>query len=715
MAWILLIALHIRATWAGLVYTGFSDLRGWAAGQIFLVGLILLLALFARSSKFAAWAAVIPVAVLAIVLVLAGWSSRTTGDTFHIFATEAGKTRWEMLRSSAAAEADRYLLLDGVLALAAIVCAFRLKPKSTPYRPAAVAAAAALMVAGALPKPKDPRLETPLLALLKSGGAAPRPVAVGAVEDLRSLRHGTVDISPEVRLALGKTRDALLEKGRRPNIVLVFMESTGYRQIQPGGNWNPDTTPALYALSRNGVLFNTVYAPFPGTVRAHLSVMTGGEIITWGSVYKELAHRYLGPTLPGELKNRGYRTGFFSAAFLDSENMDGFYDLLPFDEKLIPERESKQYQDRHAFNSWGIDDREVGERALSWAKKGSDPFFAVLNLDATHHPYDVPEGFPTIVSGAENESGRYANALHFTDSVLGGIVHGLNEAGLDDTIVMVIGDHGESFGELHPGNFTHRNFIYEENVRSFLLIADLRKRIEPLTVDFPASHGNVLWTTIDLVGGGSKGIPGSLFEPKGEIEYFYKNTYPELWGLRDGEWKFIQSVLPGQDEELFRLDQDPHETTNLASQYPGLVAEYHKLDTQWYLDTQNEFVSRLENYRFEGGAALKAEDLGGEGPKRLTFGTVSKDDTFTPADTVSLKSKIAVFTKDFPYKDGRDLLYRWQAPDGSERHFNFFHEADWSDVYVYPQQSFEMTPGVWKVMVVDGGRELVHGQVVVTP
>ena len=54
-------------------------------------------------------------------------------------------------------------------------------------------------------------------------------------------------------------------------------------------------------------------------------------------------------------------------------------------------------------------------------------------------------------------------------------------------------------------------------------------------------------------------------------------------------------------------------------------------------------------------------------------------------------------------------------PDGSERHFNFLHEADWSDVYVYPQSSFKMTPGVWKVTILDGSRELVHGQVQVTP
>lgn len=712
MTWILLIALHVRATWAGLVYTGFTDLKGWASGQIFFLGLVVLLALLARSSLTAARLVRIPVTMLAMALVLAGWSARTTGDTFHVFTTESGKTRWEMLRSSAEAEADRYLALDALLALLTIAASFRLKPKPTPYRAIIATSAGVLLIAGGLRHPKDPRVESPLLALMTGQGAAPRPTAVDSVSDVRSLRYGVVNIPPDIRAALRKTRATLLQKGRHPNIVLVFMESTGYRQIQPGGDWNPTVTPSLYALSRNGVLFTTVYAPFPGTVRAHLAVMTGGKIITWGSVYKELAHRYLGPTLPGELKNRGYRTGFFSAAFLDSENMDGFYDLLPFDEKLIPERMPESYQNEHAFNSWGIDDREAADRAVAWAKNGSEPFFMTINLDATHHPYDVPDGFPLVQGNNENED-RFANALHFTDSVLGGLVEGLNEAGLDDTLVLVLGDHGESFGELHPGNFTHRNFIYEENVRSFLLIADLKKRLAPLKVEFPASHGDVLWTTLDMLD--AEGTPGSLFEPKSKIEYFYKNTYPELWGLRDGEWKFIESVLPGQDEELYRLDQDPHESHNLAAQYPARINEYRKLATQWYIDSQNEFVARLEDYHFEGGETLNAGDLSEEGPKRLSFGTVVKDDSFTPADSISARAKIAVFTKDFPYKDGKTLLYRFEAPDGSEHHFSFLHEADWSDVYVYPQQSFKMTPGLWKVSVMDGNRELVHGQVIITP
>ncbi|HLH30099.1 MAG TPA: hypothetical protein VKY31_02775, partial [Terriglobia bacterium] len=97
------------------------------------------------------------------------------------------------------------------------------------------------------------------------------------------------------------------------------------------------------------------------------------------------------------------------------------------------------------------------------------------------------------------------------------------------------------------------------------------------------------------------------------------------------------------------------------------------------------------------------------------FGTIGKDDKFTPAETVSVKAKIAAYTKDVPYEGGKLLTYRWTAPDGSTHEFNFLHEEDWSDVYVYPQQSFKMKPGLWRLLILDGAQELIRGELTVTP
>ncbi|MCX5789877.1 MAG: sulfatase-like hydrolase/transferase, partial [Elusimicrobia bacterium] len=510
--------------------------------------------------------------------------------------------------------------------------------------------------------------------------------------DVRSLRYGTVTLKEDLRRALADRREALIKRKSRPNIVIVLLESVGSAQLAPAGRLDPHLTPSLFGLSRHGVLFPSVYAPFPGTLRSHVSIMTGGGLITWGSEYKELSHRYLGPTLPGELKKRGYRAAYFSAGYMDSENTNGFYRTLPFDEELLPEALAADEKKRVEVNSWGIDERDAMRRALAWTRESRRPFLLVFNTVATHHPYSIPDDVAPYRRGGDAAS-RYLSALHFTDSVIGGLARALEADGRGDTLVIVLGDHGESFGGLHPGNLMHRDYVYEENVRSFVLLADLTKKLAPLIAEYPAGNGQILSTALEAVDGRAQA--GSLFDARGRIQYFFKNTHPVQLGLRDGQWKFIERMLDSSEAELYRLDEDPFEKNNVASRHPPMIRTYRRLALQWYVDTQDEFVSRLEGFRYEGGTALKAGELDTPGPKRLAFGWTGPDGGFVPSPSgkVPARERIVAFTKDVPYPNGRLLRYRWRAPDGSRREFTFFHSSEWSDVYVYPQASFQMAPG----------------------
>jgi arylsulfatase A-like enzyme len=95
-------------------------------------------------------------------------------------------------------------------------------------------------------------------------------------------------------------------------------------------------------------------------------------------------------------------------------------------------------------------------------------FLATWIPIAGHHPYETPEPGPF----PDNEEiDRYRNAQHYADASLGALLRGLKERGLEkDTLVVVIGDHGQAFGQ-HPGNFGHTLFIYEENVHVPFVIA----------------------------------------------------------------------------------------------------------------------------------------------------------------------------------------------------------------------------------------------------
>ncbi|PYT23584.1 MAG: hypothetical protein DMG57_31510 [Acidobacteria bacterium] len=83
----------------------------------------------------------------------------------------------------------------------------------------------------------------------------------------------------------------------------------------------------------------------------------------------------------------------------------------------------------------------------------------------------MPATLEGITTRDHDEFGRYRNALRYGDVSLGACVDGLRRRGLDQkTLWIVLGDHGEAFGE-HDGNYGHTFQLYDENVRVPFLVA----------------------------------------------------------------------------------------------------------------------------------------------------------------------------------------------------------------------------------------------------
>src|SRR2546423_15450090 len=99
---------------------------------------------------------------------------------------------------------------------------------------------------------------------------------------------------------------------------------------------------------------------------------------------------------------------------------------------------------------------------LNWIDQAkSTPFFSVYMPIAGHHPYETPQAGPFA---EKEEIDRYRNALHYTDEAVGELISGIKSRGLmDQTLLVIFGDHGEAFGQ-DDGNFGHTHSIWEENV-----------------------------------------------------------------------------------------------------------------------------------------------------------------------------------------------------------------------------------------------------------
>jgi len=208
---------------------------------------------------------------------------------------------------------------------------------------------------------------------------------------------------------------------------------------------------------------------------------------------------------------------------------------------------------------------------------------------AGHHPYVTPEAGPFHDPG---ELGAYKNALHYGDESLGDLVSGLAARHLlDNTLLVIFGDHGEAFRQ-HDGNFGHTLFVYDENVRVPLLVA-LPRATEGIRIGRVASALDITPTVLDLLGLPASSLHEgvSLLAPRRQMALFFSDYGVGWLGLRDGCWKDIVEVESGRSQ-LFDLCADPDESRDRAAEFPDRVNAYRDRLQGWSGASRAAMIAR---------------------------------------------------------------------------------------------------------------------------
>ncbi len=208
----------------------------------------------------------------------------------------------------------------------------------------------------------------------------------------------------------------------------------------------------------------------------------------------------------------------------------------------------------------------------------------------------------------------FAN-ISYLDEKIGGIIDVLTRCRMaEDTIVIFVSDHGDMLGE--RGLWFKMSF-FEGSSRVPLMIA--APGLEPRRVDTPVSTVDVTPTLADLVGASMDDVMPwtdgeSLLELAGggtrdtpvAIEYAAEGSYAPLVSLRYGKWKYNRCLL--DPDQLFDLNADPHEQSNLAAD----EAHRQTLETlrdqagaRWDLDAYDCEVRQSQARRWVVYDALK--------------------------------------------------------------------------------------------------------------
>ncbi|MGH9498736.1 MAG: sulfatase-like hydrolase/transferase [Terriglobales bacterium] len=375
---------------------------------------------------------------------------------------------------------------------------------------------------------------------------------------------------------------ALAASTPRPNVLLITVDTTRADRMGFLG-CTRGLTPNLDALAKQGVVFERAYSQYPLTVPSHATILSG--------TYPQF-HRVndfgipLGkdvPYLPQILGEQGYKTGaFVASSLLDPTSgwVPGFgrgFDTYDADFHAVPGKDDRYQTLEHRAGY-------VVAHALAWLKSNSSgPFFAWVHLYDPHIPYDPPEPFKSRYASAP-----YDGEIAYADSELGKLFAELRARGLyDNTVIAVMSDHGEAFGE--HGEINHGIFLYDATIHVPLLFKMPEQHFAGTRVDARAGLVDVVPTILDAVGiAVPKAVQGKslvpLMKPEGEsspalAELKNRPAYSETdYPHRDYGWSSLRALradkylfVKAPRQELYDQSTDPDADHNLATSAPAVT------------------------------------------------------------------------------------------------------------------------------------------------
>jgi len=262
--------------------------------------------------------------------------------------------------------------------------------------------------------------------------------------------------------------------GRRPNVILIVLESTRADAIGRRVDGR-SITPVLDTMAANGSAARRAYSHVGFTTFSLQSLFTGA-----------LAPLDDRRSLVRDFLANGYEVGVFSGQaedFGDTARLVGMRRGSIFvDGTTLEEERAFSFAAQGSVNIDGRILLREFDRRLGRPQAWQRPRFLYFNLQSAHFPYYEPmmdqvlPGEPIArgeISAANRErvAHTYWNAIAYNDRLIGALIARLRRLGaLDNTILVVTADHGESLFD--DGFLGHGHMLNEQQMRiPFILSA----------------------------------------------------------------------------------------------------------------------------------------------------------------------------------------------------------------------------------------------------
>jgi arylsulfatase A-like enzyme len=390
----------------------------------------------------------------------------------------------------------------------------------------------------------------------------------------------------------------------QPNVLILVSDDQGWGDV--GYHGSEINTPNIDQLVKDGLELNRWYS-YPICSPTRVSLLTG---------HMSLRHGVFSP-MPGNMtmthdeqlmneafKDAGYMTMTAGKWHLGMLSRRDIPINRGFDHTYGSLRAGPDYwtHGRGAQKDWARDGKTVFETGymtdlfgneisrLIRDRDKSKPFFGYVAFTAPHTPLQAPQAYIDKYAHIEDESRRvYCAMVEVLDVAIGNILKAVDDEGLrDNTIVLFFSDNGGSAGA-DNGDFRGRKgTVYEGGTRLPAVIRWPGKIPAGVKSEMPIVVYDVFPTLVDAIGIPTKTntpfdgesvwdtLQSGQARPRQTDIIIGNNT---AYSVHTGQWKLVHSNvnanMPGAPElvELFKIYDDPNETTNVAEQYPKVTEE----------------------------------------------------------------------------------------------------------------------------------------------
>jgi arylsulfatase A-like enzyme len=350
------------------------------------------------------------------------------------------------------------------------------------------------------------------------------------------------------------------------NVLLLIIDTVRAANVSAYG-YGRKTTPVFDDLAQQGALFENFWANAPSTRYSVPALLTGRypSQILWDKSIWWPGLRLENNTIAEEMKDKGFYTGAILnyGYFHKKRRLDQGFDTYD-------NTNARYHRGRNPASTKGTSSKEQADATIRFVRENKDRrFFLWTHFYDPHYEF---EKHPGTREFGDDQVSLYDHEILFTDEQIGRIIAELKRLGMyDKTVIVIVSDHGEGFGE-HGVDFHGYHLYWPQTKVPFLIRVP---GVTPRRVTVPASHVDLLPTLVNLIGGSPKPDMfgrSLLGEITGQAPADMDRTVfqevvfegpTEIRSAVSKKWHLIFNMIPDNTMELYDLENDPEENEDV--------------------------------------------------------------------------------------------------------------------------------------------------------